>query len=124
MPLRSPWGSRYGTVSSRGEKKEEKSFSFRMFTSASKPETKPVGTNYAFYRPGATAGGAPFPEGGSGLKNIFGNRNSSEAPSAFKGKKWQTPSLSWDVLKFLRWSSIVALVILGGWWGKQKAMGA
>jgi cell division protein FtsQ len=124
MPLRSPWGSRYGTVSSRGEKKEEKSFSFSMFTSASKPETKPVGTNYAFYRPGATAGAATFPEAGSGLKKLFGNRNSSETSSVSKEKKWKTPSLSWDIFKFLRWSSIVALVIIGGWWGKQRAMGA
>ena len=124
MPLRSPWGSRYGTVSGRGEKKEEKSFSFSVFTSDSKPETKPVWTNYAFYRPGATAGAATFPEAGSGLKKLFGNRNSSETSSAFKEKKWKTPSLSWDVLKFLRWSSVVVLLVLAGWWGKQRAMGA
>jgi cell division septal protein FtsQ len=124
IPLRSPWGSRYATVSSRREKKEENKFSFRMFVPASKPETKPVGTNYAFYRPGATAGTATFPETGIGFKNIFGNRNISEDSGSSKEKKWKTPSLSWDILKFLRWSSVVILLILAGWWGKQRAVGA
>jgi cell division protein FtsQ len=124
MPLRSPWGSRYATVTSRREKKEENKFSFRMFVPASKPETKPMGTSYAFYRPGATAGTATFPEAGVGFKNIFGNRNTSENPGFSKEKKWKTPSLPWDILKFLRWSSVVVLLVLAGWWGKQRVMGA
>jgi len=124
MPMRSPWGSRYATVTSRREKKEESKFSFRMFVPDSKPETKSVGTHYAFYRPGATAGTATFPETGTGFKNVFGNRNTSENPSSSREGKWQTPSLSGDILKFLRWSSVVVLLVLAGWWGKQRVMDA
>src|ERR1700733_7663871 len=72
IPMRSPWGSRYATVESRREKKEEKKFSFKMFVPASKPEVKPVGTNHAFYRPGAISALEPsISERVEGFNKIF-----------------------------------------------------
>jgi cell division septal protein FtsQ len=122
IPARRTWGSHYSVMNSRVEKKEEKKFSLKMLLTDSKPEVKPVGTNYSFYRPGATA--AMFPEEGFGLGKIFGARNGSEKSVSSAGKKWKTPDIPWDVLKFLRWSAVVVLLALAGWWSKGRVVGA
>jgi cell division protein FtsQ len=125
MPLRSPWGSRYATVTSRREKKEAKKFSFNMFTSYSKPEVKPVGTHYAFYRSGATASVEVPMAHAEKLKNIFGGQNWFEN-SVFskKEKTWEMPALPSFNLNSLALIPLLMLMVLTGLWVKHKAMGA
>ncbi len=122
ISTRRTWGSHYSAMNSRVEKKEEKKFSLKMLLADSKPEVRPVGANYSFYRPGVTA--ATFPEMGGGFKNIFGNRNAAESFASAPEKKWKTPEVSWNVLKFLRWSAVVVMLLLAGWWGKGRVAGA
>ena len=126
MPLRSPWGSRYATVTNRREKKEDKKFSFNMFTSPSKPEVKPVGTHYAFYRPGATASiEVPMAQGpAERFKNIFGGQNRFENSGFSKKEKtWEMPALPSFNLNSLALIPLLMLLVLTGLWVKHKAMG-
>jgi cell division protein FtsQ len=126
IPLRGHWGSRYATVASRHEKKEEKKFSLRMFVSSSKPEVKPVGANYAFYRPGATTvSELPVKDKAEGEKrNFWGKRSLDTASFSKTEKTWSMPNPSSSGLKPVILATVVILLIVGGFWVKQRAVGA
>jgi cell division septal protein FtsQ len=124
IPTRRFWGNRYSALESRREPKEEKKFSLRIFN-ASKPEVRPVGANHTFYRPGgAVIAESSLPrEKTERFNRFFGNQNSSERKEAVQTERKRNPFLGRVGLKPLVWVTAVVLVILAGWWMKQKAVG-
>src|ERR1700722_2052613 len=126
IPLRGHWGSRYVTVASHHDKKEEKKFSLKMFTSSSKPEVKPVGGNYGFYRPGATTvDELPVKDKAEGEKRSFWGKRSLNTASFSKTEKtWSMPNPASRGLKPVVLVTMVILFIVGGFWIKQRAIGA
>ncbi|HTA76816.1 MAG TPA: FtsQ-type POTRA domain-containing protein [bacterium] len=126
IPARRPWGNRTSATESHRPKREEKQFSLKMFMSASKPEMKPVGTNYAFYRPGATTTTElPVRDKAEGEKKSFWGKRSLNTPSFSKTEKsWSIPAPSSKNLKPVVFVSVLLLLVVAGFWIKQRAMGA
>jgi cell division protein FtsQ len=122
IPSRRVWGNSYTAMASRRVQPEEKKFSLKMF--ASKPELKPVTTNYAFYRPGATPV-ADLPVVKESPKKSFWGVGKLDTPSfSEKENHWKMPAVSTHSFKPLIWITIIMLLLMAGWWGQRKATGA
>lgn len=122
IPSRRSWGqTRYAAMVSRREQPEEKKFSLKMFTGASKPEVKPASTTYAFYRPGATAV-ADLPIVNERQGKPFWGIGKLDTP-AFSEKEhtWKMPAVHSNTLKPLMWATVIILLALGGWWAQRRA---
>ena len=128
IPARRIWGARYSAVESRREvPKAEKKFTLNFLNKASKPEVKPVGANYTFYRPGATTvtANAVPQEKAERFNRFFGAQKSTENSGSSKSERLgKLTSAFGNRWKSLAWIPMVFLLVLAGWWVKQATVGA